>query len=182
MSKVNVVEKDGKKYIDGKEVLCEYDLEINYIKVVVLFLGSIIFLMYMKSKEFDVNIVWWIFSFGTIIVTIIEIIKNIKSNAIKKIYITNKNFITPNGNKISMDEIYFKYKDYGYFGWRIWNEINFYQNNSFIFYTKVDENSEEYKNFMDTLVKVSGNQDVVKKLQRYYAKRKLIQTGEKDGK
>ena len=138
--------------------------------------------MYMKSKEFDVNIVWWIFSFGAIIITIIEIIKNIKSNAIKKINITNKNFITFNGNKISMDEIYFKYKDYGYFGWRIWNEINFYQNNSFIFYTKVDENSEEYKNFMDTLVKVSGNQDVVKKLQRYYAKRKLIQTGEKDGK
>ena len=37
MSKVNVVEKDGKKYIDGEEVLCEYDLEINYIKVVVFF-------------------------------------------------------------------------------------------------------------------------------------------------
>jgi len=33
--------------------------------------------------------------------------------------------------------------------------------------------------FMDILVEVSGNKDVVKKLKRYYAKRKLIQTGEK---
>jgi len=33
---------------------------------------------------------------------------------------------------------------------------------------------------MDILVEVSGNKDVAKKLKRYYAKRKLIQTGEKD--
>jgi len=37
--------------------------------------------------------------------------------------------------------------------------------------------------FMDILVEVSGNEDVAKELQRYYAKRKLIQiTGEEDGK
>ena len=33
---------------------------------------------------------------------------------------------------------------------------------------------------MGILVEVSGNKDVAKKLKRYYAKRKLIQTGEKD--
>ena len=182
MGKVNIIEKDGKKYIDSEEVLCEYDLDVSYTKEVLFFLGLTTFYMYMQSKNFDVNIVWWIFSFGIIIITIIGIIKDIKSSMVSRIYLTQKHLITKNGDKISLNEIYFKYKDYGYFGWRIWDEINFYKENRFIFYTNRDENSEEYKKFMNTLISISGNEDVAKKLQRYYAKRKLIQKiGEKDG-
>jgi hypothetical protein len=183
MGKVNVVEKDGKKYIDGEEVLCEYSLDVSYTKEILFLLLAIIFYMYMKSKNFDVNIVWWIFSLGIIMLIISGTIKDIKSSTVKKIYLTKEYFITDGEDKINLNEIYFRYKSYGYFGWRIWKEINFYKNNKFIFHTNIDENSEEYKNFIDTLIVISGNKDIAKELPRYYAKRKLIQTkGEKDGK
>jgi len=183
MGKVKIVKKNGKKYIDSEEMLCEYDLNVNYTKEILFVLGLITFYMYMQSKNFDVNIVWWIFSFGITIIIISGIIKDIKSSIVKKVYLTKKYFITDSGDTIDLNRIYFKYKSYGYFGWRIWNEINFYKNNKFIFYTNIDENSEEYKKFIDTLIKISGNKDVTKELKRYYAKRKLIQiTGEEDGK
>ena len=182
-SKVKIIEKDGKRYIDGEEVLCEYGLNINYIKEIIFLIALSIFYFYMKSKNFDVNIGWWMFSFGIIAIIIDGIIKDIRSTLVNKVYITKSYFITANGDKIDLDEIYFRYKSYGYFGWRIWKEINFYKNNKFIFYTNINENSEEYKKFMNTLTAISGNKDVAKELQRYYAKRKLIQAkGENDGK
>ena len=61
MGKVNIVEKDKKRYIDDEEVLCVYDLDTSYIKEVLFFFSAIVFYMYMKSKNFDVNIVWWVF-------------------------------------------------------------------------------------------------------------------------
>ena len=56
MGRVKIVEKDGKKYIDGEKVLCEYKLEINYVKCVIFIFGVVLFYMYMKSKNFDVGI------------------------------------------------------------------------------------------------------------------------------
>jgi len=181
-SKVEIIEKDGKRYIDGEEILCEYDLNINYTKEILFLIALSIFYFYMKSKNFDVNIGWWMFSFGIIAIIIDGAIKDIRSTLANKVYVTKSYFITANEDKINLDEIYFKYKSYGYFGWRIWKEIYFYDN-KFIFYTEANENSNEYKNFINALVVISDNQDVVKELPRYYAKRKLIQTiGEKDGK
>jgi len=183
MEKVKVIQKDGKKYIDDEEVLCEYEPDIGIIKEFIFLISGVILYSYMKNKNFDVNLFWWIFFAGVIIITFIGIIKDIKSILIKKIYITQKHIITFNGNKISLNEIYFLYKDYGYFGWRIWKEINFYKKNKLIFFTNVDEKREDYKKFMDILVSISGNEDVAKQLQNYYAKRKLISIiGEKNGK
>jgi len=33
MEKVKIVEKDGEKYIDGEDVLCEYDYWTNWIVI-----------------------------------------------------------------------------------------------------------------------------------------------------
>jgi hypothetical protein len=33
MEKVKIVEKDGEKYIDGEDVLCEYDCWTNWIVI-----------------------------------------------------------------------------------------------------------------------------------------------------
>ncbi len=183
-SKVEIIEKDGKRYINEEEVLHEYDLNINYTKEMIFLIALSIFYFYMKSKNFDVNIVWWIFSFGLIVIIIGGVIKDIKSTLANKVYVTKNYFITVNGDKINLDEIYFKYKSYfDYAGVFCWSEILFYKNNKFLFYINVNENSNEYKNFINTLIVISGNKDVVKELPRYYAKRKLIQTiGEKDGK
>ncbi len=184
MGKVNIVEKDGEKYIDGEKVLCEYELNVSYTKEILFLLLVVVFYMYMKSKNFDVNIVWWIFSLGAIILIISGTIKDIKSSIVKKVYLTKEHFITANGDKIDLDEIYFKYKSYfDYAGIFCWSEILFYQGNKFIFYTNIDENNEEYEDFINTLIAISGNKDVAKNLPRYYAKRKLIKTtGERDGK
>ena len=176
-NKVEIVEKDGKRYIDGEEVLYEYELNINYTKEIIFFIALSIFYFYMKSKNFDVNIGWWIFVFGGIGIIIDGVIRDVKSIMANKVYLTENYLITENGSKINLDDIYFKYKIYyDYFGGIFsWHEILFFRENKFIFYSKIDEDSEKYKNFINTLVAISGNEDVAKKLPRYIARRKLIQ-------
>lgn len=182
--KIEMVEKDGKKYIDGEEVICEYNLNINYTKEIIFLIALTIFYFYMKSKNFDVNIFWWIFSLGVLGIIIDGVIKDIKSIMANKIYLTENYLIAENGSKIDLDDIYFKYKIYyDYFGGIFsWHEILFFRKNKFTFYSKIDENSEEYKNFINTLVAISGNEDVAKVLPRYIARRKLIHAGGNDGK
>ena len=184
MGKVNIVEKDGKKYIDSEEVLCEYELDVGIIKGTLFLIFGIIVFFYIKSKNFDVNIVWWGFFCAIIAITIVATIKDIKSILVKKVYLTQKHIITFNGYKMSLDEIYFKYKTYfDYAGIFCWNEILFYKNNKFVFYTNVNKNNEKYKIFINTLIFISENQEIAKELQNYYATRKLIQTiGENNGK
>jgi len=50
MENINITEKDRKKYIDGEEVLCEYDCWTNWI-VIRFFL----FLFLVPSKKVWVN-------------------------------------------------------------------------------------------------------------------------------
>ena len=113
---------------------------------------------------------------GVLGIIIDGVIKDIKSIMANKVYLTKNCLITENGSKINLEDIYFKYKIYyDYFGGIFsWREILFFRENKFIFYSKIDEKSEEYKNFINTLVAISANKNVAKELPRYYAKRKLI--------
>ncbi len=52
-------------------------------------------------------------------------------------------------------------------------DINFYDNGKFIFYCKVG-NDSDYKNFIDTLVKITENNELLEHITKYHAKRKLI--------
>jgi hypothetical protein len=183
MGKVNVVEKDGKKYIDGEEVLCEYKFEISLLKEILLALAIIIFFTYMKSKNFNVNIIWWIFLVGLVLGFIIFFTNEIKTIYNKGVYITKKKFITFSGKKINLSKIFYTYKTVGSYGWSFWDEINFYENNKFIFYSIANNKNEQYINFINTLILISKNKGILERKKNYYAKRKLIQTkGANDGK
>ena len=52
MEKVNIIENDGKRYIDGEEVLCEYDCFTNWI-FIRFFLSS--FVLYAIYSEGYIN-------------------------------------------------------------------------------------------------------------------------------
>ena len=53
-NKVEIVEKDGKRYIDGEEVLCEYDCWTNWI-LIRFFLFSFLLIGFIKHYFFTLH-------------------------------------------------------------------------------------------------------------------------------
>jgi len=184
MGRVNITEKDGKKYIDDEEVLCEYDCWTNWIIIrFVLFLFLLIGLAnhyFFKLHQYDFEsffvvgflfllfIGWGYIDFKTVIN--------------RGIYITPNHIITFSGKKIPLEDIYYRWGaggvgvDYGSTGLKIYNK------NNFLLSCLVRDNDEYYNKMIDILIQVSKN-DELKKISKRNGKRKLIQiTGERNGK
>lgn len=169
-----VREKNGKKYIDGEEVLCEYILETTFYKEILFIVVGSIFFYYAKSKNFDLNIFWAFACMSVLIGFFYFFIRDIRTHKSRSIYITKNYFFTFNGKKICKEKIYFCYflfsNPSGLFEWR---ELSFYQDKKFLFYCKVN-NNEEYKNLINTLVMISKNTMILKEEGSYTSRQKLI--------
>ena len=99
--------------------------------------------------------------------------QSIKTAKAKKLYVTNKRFITQR-DTVDIGDVYFRYFDSGYSWVSFKVELCFYENKKFLFYCVVDEESDEYKNLINSLYEISKNDRLLQKHLGYYVKRKLI--------
>lgn len=87
---------------------------------------------------------------------------------------TNKHFITHDGYRTDIGNIYFRYFDSGYSWVSFKVELCFYENKKFLFYCITDEKSNEYMNLIKTIHDISKNDRFLQKHLGYYVKQKLI--------
>ena len=59
-------------------------------------------------------------------------------------------------------------------GYRLMSNFVFYENKKFLFYCVVDEESDEYKNLINSLYQISENDRLMQEHLGYYVKQKLI--------
>ena len=100
--------------------------------------------------------------------------QSVKTAKAKKLYVTNKRFITKRGDTVGIGDVYFRYFDSGYSWVSFKVELCFYENKKFLFYCVVDEESDEYKNLIKTIYDISKNEHILGERLPYFVKRKLI--------
>ncbi len=179
--KVEIVENNGKKYIDGEEILYEYDCWTNWILIrffllLILLIGlsNHYFLrlhQYNFESFFVVGFLLVIFIGWTTI--------DFKTIVNKGFYITNNNLITFSGKKVALEDIYYRYSGGGV----EWGSVSLrLYRKSKLLISCLDTNTKYYQNMIDFLERFSNNHHL--KIQNIRdAKRKLIQLkGENDGK
>jgi hypothetical protein len=181
MAKIDIVEKNGKKYIDAEEILHEYAFEANFYKeIIFLFVGAVLF-GYAKSENFDLNILWLLVPLALIIGFFYFLMRDIRTYKSKGVYVTQTHLITYSGEKVRLEDIYYHFFNFtnpsGFF-W--WTELGFYQNNRFLFYCKVMDN-EFYQTFINVLAMISKNNILLTPIRNYNSRQKLI-LGENNGK
>ena len=137
---LNIEEKDGKKYIDGEEILCEYELDINIYKIIIFIFGLFIFFFYAKSKDYDVGISYMIFLVLLLIFFGVIILRNIQN-----VYFFYSRMTDSQGGFFSQTELIF------YNG----NKFNF------IFFVEVNEDNENFKKLIQTLYDISNNENIL---------------------
>jgi hypothetical protein len=171
--KIEIVEKDGKKYIDGEEVLCEYIFEVSLIIVYlcVLIFVSLIAISYILeenqvSLKGYIGISILIFLWGS------WFLREFKTMQNRGVYITNKHMITFSGERINLNNIYIRRGrgiEWGH------SAFEMYKNKQLLFVLYFGKDGREI--FIPTLENIAGR----KNLDREYGiKTKLIhQMGEK---
>ena len=161
---LDIKEKDGKKYIDGEEILCEYDLGVNMFKISMAIFGPLIFFFYAKSKDYDVGVLYFIVLVIFLIFIGEILLKNIQNLYRKKVFITQNHIITATGLTIKLENIYVYYSLYfdsvGLFSQ---SELFFYNGNkfNFIFFVEVNEDNENFKKLIQTLYDISNNENIL---------------------
>lgn len=179
MGKVNIVEKDGKKYIDGEEVLCEYDCMTNWIYIRFLVSAFVLYIIYQQGFVKHQEYFAATFSFIVVfVVMILWLLVDIKTIINKGIYITKNNIITFSGKTTSLDEVYYKWGAGGEGGNRGSTFLELYSNNNLLIQCLVKDD-EIYNQCIGVLQYVSGNQNL-KSISKRDGKRKL-KTGEDNG-
>lgn len=155
MEEIEIVEKEGKKYIDGEEILCEYDCWTNWIifrpLIIIFALYATYTQGYTNQEKHLVATIILIFLFMLMFFWLARDIKNIINRGI---YITQNNIITFSGKKINLEDIYY--------GWRggggEMGSIAFflYFHKKLIIYCPVGDD-DLYRKMISTLQKVSNN-------------------------
>lgn len=129
---LNIEEKYGKKYIDGEEILCEYELGVNMFKISMAIFGPLIFFFYAKSKDYDVGILYFIVLVIFLIFIGGILLRNIQNLYRKKVFITQNHIITATGLTIKLENIYVYYSLYSdSVGLFSQSELFFYNGNKF---------------------------------------------------
>lgn len=153
---VNIIKKDGKKYIEGEEVLCKYECTDRGTILVRLLLFSLMLFFYFYQVEKDE-----LLSFKLILSTIVWLLiplwlifRDIKNFYHKGFYLTKKHFITFSGKKIPLINLYFK-RGAGAMGWgRV--ALSFYNNKNFILHC-IEEDNTQFNNLLLDFYEVSKN-------------------------
>jgi hypothetical protein len=176
---LNIEEKDGKKYIDGEEILCEYELDINIYKIIIFIFGLFIFFFYAKSKDYDVGISYMIFLVLLLIFFGVIILRNIQNVYKNRIYVTQNYIINASGKVYKTDNIYFTYVNV-VTGFLSQNELFFYNGNkfNFIFFGEVNEDNENFKKLIQTLYDISNNENILVENMNFSKSRQKLIKGE----
>jgi len=179
MEKINIIEKDGKKYIDGEEVLYEYDCWTNWIIIrAILFLSLTIGLSYhyfVKLHQYDFESFFIVGFLFLLFVGWLRI--DMKTIQNRGIYITRNHIITFSGKKMPIEDIYYKWGaggigyDYGS------TALMLYDNNTLLLSCVVKDNNKSFSKLIDILIKISNNPEF-KVISKTKAKRKLIEEKE----
>ena len=132
--------------LDAEEkILCEFELAHTVHKEVGSALCLLMLLLYARDKSFDVGVFWVAMTAGCVFLFCLFARQSVKTAKAKKLYVTNKRFITERGDTVCIGDVYFRYFDSGYSWVSFKVELCFYENNKFLFYCVVDEESDEYK-------------------------------------
>ena len=176
---LNIEEKDGKKYIDGEEILCEYELGVNMFKISMSIFGPLIFFFYAKSKDYDVGISYMIFLVLLLIFFGVIILRNIQNVYKNRIYVTQNYIINASGKVYKTDNIYFTYVNV-VTGFLSQNELFFYNGNkfNFIFFGEVNEDNENFKKLIQTLYDISNNENILVENMNFSKSRQKLIKGE----
>jgi len=176
---LNIQEKDGKKYIDDEEILCEYELGINIYKIIIFIFGLFIFFFYAKSKDYDVGISYMIFLVLLLIFFGVIILRNIQNVYKNRIYVTQNYIINASGKVYKTDNIYFTYVNV-VTGFLSQNELFFYNGNkfNFIFFGEVNEDNENFKKLIQTLYDISNNENILVENMNFSKSRQKLIKGE----
>lgn len=172
MGKVNIIEKDGKKYIDGEEVLYEYDCWTNWIVIrFFLFLFLTIGLVnhyFFKLHQYDFES---FFVVGFLLMLFIGwSYIDFKTLINKGIYITQYHIITFSGKKIPLKDIYYRWGAGGAEGYGS-TTLRLYDEKRLLISCLVKDN-KNYKQMISVLEKVSNNKNL-RNISKRNSKRKL---------
>jgi hypothetical protein len=178
---VNITEKEGKKYIDGEEVLYEYDCWTNWIVVRTVLSLFALYVIYqqgfIKHQEYFAATFAFVLIFAVMMSWFFVDIKTIINRGV---YITKNNIITFSGKKIALDDVYYKWGAGGAGGDRGSTSFELYDQKKLLLSCIVKEDDEKYNQMIDALQKVSDNKNL-RTISKRDGKRKLIQKGEDDG-
>ena len=101
--------------LDAEEkILCEFELAHTVHKEVGSALCLLILLLYAYDKGFDVGVFWVAMTAGCAFLFCLFAQQSIKTAKAKKLYVTNKRFITKRGDTVGIGDVYFRYFDSGY--------------------------------------------------------------------
>lgn len=167
MKEIGIVEKEGKKYIDGEEILCEYAFEVGLIIVylcVLIFISLIAISYIFKGSPISlkgyIGISFLVFLWGS------WFLREFKTMQNRGVYITNKHMITFSGKKIDLSNIYIRRGrgiEWGH------SAFEMYENKQLLFVCYFGKDGHEI--FIPTLENIAGR----KNLDREYGiKTKLI--------
>ena len=176
MSKMNIVEKDEKKYINGEEVLCEYECVSSW-SILIFFILLIISIVGIKYYFLENNI-FDLKAYVSLIFMLVLwtgwFLKDFKTLLNKGVYITKKNIITFSGIKIPLEDVYYRLgrgTEWGTSGFEIFNNQRMYISCS-------NNASDNFTKFVATLESVS-NRSILEnghyRVDPYAVKIKLIQ-------
>lgn len=161
--------------LDAEEkILCEFELVHTVHKEVRVALCILILLLYAGDKGFDVGAVWFAMTAGCAFLFCLFARQSVKTAKAKKLYVTNKRFITQY-DTVDIGDVYFRYLETS--GGDIIafkTQIYFYENKRFLFYCVVDKESDEYKNLIKTIYDISKNEHILGERLPYFVNRKLV--------
>ncbi len=182
MGKVNIVEKDGKRYIDEEEVWCEYECVSNW-SILIFFILLIISIIGIKYYFLENNMLDFKAYIGLSFMLVLWISwfsKDFKTLLNKGAYITQKNIVTFSGIKIPLEDVYYRWGrgiEWGTSGFEIFN-------NQQMYISCLNNASENFTKLISTLESISGR-SILKnnhyRVDPYAVKIKLIQKGENNG-
>ena len=172
-SKVEMIEKHGKIYIDGEEVLYAYRC-IGFVQNSVVMVGSVfvMILSYISILERGTSTIQ---TLGFLVIELSFLIvfyRAIQNLLHQGFYVTSEELITFSGKKINLDRIEYKFITAPQF---LSSKIIFYGEEKYLLSCSIDEDNEEYKNFLDVLSEVSGNLQFKSEYTKsYFIKTKLV--------
>ena len=157
-----------------EKILCESELVHTVHKEVRVALCILILFLYASDKGFDVGVFWFVMMTSCVFFFFIFAQQSVKTAKAKKLYVTNKRFITQR-DTVGIGDVYFRYLETS--GGDIIafkTHIYFYENKRFLFYCVVDKESDEYKNLIKTIYDISKNEHILGERLPYFVNRKLV--------
>lgn len=154
---VKIIEEDGKKYIDGEEILCIYECANRALILLIrLPLFSFIsYFFYTYLHEVDKFSLLWFLAFLFFIMPMWYIYRDIKNFYHEGFYITNKHLVTFRGLKVPLNDIYFGLGSGGTIEW-LSVSLSLYENNSYLIQCIVKDD-DDFRKLIKVLFQISNN-------------------------